>query len=80
MMEVGQHNNTPNISMADLYLLTDLFYLPYEHGKSGNSFLSEFKWLNENCQQANGDAQLFKDKVSACYWLILLHDSLAVRP
>lgn len=65
MMEVGQHNNTPNISMADLYLLTDLFYLPYEHGKSGNSFLSEFKWLNENCQQANGDAQLFKDKESS---------------
>jgi len=33
------------LSHDDLFLLTDLFCLPYEHGESGNRLLEDFHWL-----------------------------------
>ncbi|XP_065372571.1 protein O-GlcNAcase [Calliphora vicina] len=32
----------------DLYLLCDLFYLPFEHGTRGCKLLNEFNWLKAN--------------------------------
>lgn len=32
----------------DLYLLCDLFYLPFEHGNRGFKLLNEFNWLKAN--------------------------------
>lgn len=32
----------------DLYLLCDLFYLPFEHGARGLKLLVEFNWLKAN--------------------------------
>lgn len=34
--------------MEDLYLLCDLFYLPFEHGNRGFKLLNEFNWLKAN--------------------------------
>ncbi|KAM8706923.1 hypothetical protein ACLKA7_011083 [Drosophila subpalustris] len=36
------------ISLEDLSLLCDLFYLPFEHGSRGLKLLSEFQWLKVN--------------------------------
>ncbi|XP_013103451.1 protein O-GlcNAcase [Stomoxys calcitrans] len=36
------------INAHDLYLLCDLFYLPFEHGFRGYKLLNEFNWLKAN--------------------------------
>jgi len=51
-----------DITLADLYLLIDLFYLPYEHGDSSKALLEGFSWLRENSSQLNSGYQLFNDK------------------
>lgn len=40
--------NEENITVEDLYLLCDLFYLPFEHGNRGFKLLNEFNWLKAN--------------------------------
>ena len=37
-----------NLTVDDLQLLADLFYLPFEHGRHGINFLTEFNWLKVN--------------------------------
>ncbi|XP_053305820.1 protein O-GlcNAcase [Spea bombifrons] len=36
------------VTLDDLQLLADLFYLPYEHGPKGLQMLKEFQWLRAN--------------------------------
>ncbi|OCT71690.1 protein O-GlcNAcase [Xenopus laevis] len=36
------------VSLDDLQLLADVFYLPYEHGPKGVQMLKEFQWLRAN--------------------------------
>ncbi|KAG8435392.1 hypothetical protein GDO86_013371 [Hymenochirus boettgeri] len=36
------------VTLEDLQLLSDLFYLPYEHGQKGVQMLKEFQWLRAN--------------------------------
>lgn len=36
------------LTVEDLQLLADLFYLPFEHGKMGSNLLGEFNWLKMN--------------------------------
>lgn len=36
------------VSLDDLQLLADLFFLPYEHGPKGAQMLKEFQWLRAN--------------------------------
>ncbi|XP_054709720.1 protein O-GlcNAcase-like [Uloborus diversus] len=42
---------------SDVVLLSDLFYLPFEHGKQGLKILQEFHWLKSHgyllCQSSN---------------------------
>lgn len=40
--------NDSNVSIEDLWLLCDLFYLPFEHGSKGLTILNEFHWLKNN--------------------------------
>ncbi|XP_055907618.1 protein O-GlcNAcase isoform X1 [Eupeodes corollae] len=40
--------NDQVITVDDLYLLCDLFYLPFEHGSRGSKLLNEFNWLKAN--------------------------------
>ncbi|XP_055381080.1 protein O-GlcNAcase [Condylostylus longicornis] len=43
--EVSDDIGSKNISIEDIYLLCDLFYLPFEHGGRGLQILNEFNWL-----------------------------------
>ena len=36
------------LELEDLLLLTDLFYLPFEHGKKAVTIMTEFNWLKSN--------------------------------
>ncbi|KAM5142464.1 protein O-GlcNAcase [Mantella aurantiaca] len=36
------------VSLDDLQLLADMFFLPYEHGPKGAQMLKEFQWLRAN--------------------------------
>ncbi|XP_017770301.1 PREDICTED: protein O-GlcNAcase isoform X2 [Nicrophorus vespilloides] len=38
------------LTVEDLQLLSDLFYLPFEHGGQGLQLLQEFNWLKSNAQ------------------------------
>uniref|UniRef100_A0A1B0C007 Uncharacterized protein n=1 Tax=Glossina palpalis gambiensis TaxID=67801 RepID=A0A1B0C007_9MUSC len=50
MIDAGYKSSTDRakISADDLYLLCDLFYLPFEHGSRGFKLLNEFNWLKAN--------------------------------
>lgn len=37
-----------DITNEDLYLLCDLFYLPFEHGSRALQLINEFYWLKTN--------------------------------
>lgn len=37
-----------DISVGDLFLLCDLFYLPFEHGSRSLQIINEFYWLKTN--------------------------------
>ncbi|XP_042870667.1 protein O-GlcNAcase-like isoform X2 [Penaeus japonicus] len=41
-------NVEDELTVDDLQLLADLFYLPFEHGKQGLNILNEFNWLKMN--------------------------------
>ncbi|XP_076583719.1 protein O-GlcNAcase [Chaetodon auriga] len=40
------------LTLNDLKLLSDLFYLPYEHGPTARTMLQELDWLKNNSQAA----------------------------
>ncbi|XP_047433941.1 protein O-GlcNAcase isoform X2 [Mugil cephalus] len=40
------------LTLDDLKLLSDLFYLPYEHGTTARTMLQELDWLKNNSQAA----------------------------
>ncbi|XP_074601301.1 O-GlcNAcase [Brevipalpus obovatus] len=44
---ISVEDNEP-ITLEDISLLVDLFYLPFEYGSLGCSFLVEFHWLRTN--------------------------------
>ncbi|CAD6994007.1 unnamed protein product [Ceratitis capitata] len=44
-----------SITVEDLYLLCDLFYLPFEHGSRGYKLLNEFNWLKANANVLLGN-------------------------
>lgn len=48
IMAVCYRLNEQVITVEDLYLLCDLFYLPFEHGSRGFKLLNEFNWLKAN--------------------------------
>jgi len=39
---------TDPMSLEDLRVLSECFFLPYEHGKIGKSMVQKFTWLREN--------------------------------
>lgn len=47
------NDSTPeNFTLADIALIVDLFYLPFEHGRWAIDILSEFHWLKTNAATA----------------------------
>ncbi|XP_054726766.1 protein O-GlcNAcase [Anastrepha obliqua] len=45
---IPEAGSSSRITVEDLYLLCDLFYLPFEHGSRGAKLLNEFNWLKAN--------------------------------
>lgn len=45
------------LTLDDLKLLSDLFYLPYEHGRTARRMLQELDWLRKQSAAASGDTQ-----------------------
>lgn len=41
-------NENKEITADDLFLLCDLFYLPFEHGSRSLQIINEFYWLKSN--------------------------------
>ncbi|KNC31600.1 hypothetical protein FF38_12819 [Lucilia cuprina] len=65
------------MSPEDLYLLCDLFYLPFEHGTRGLKLLNEFNWLKANahvlldegkCRKSGSEAET-PTKPEVAEWL-----------
>lgn len=46
--ECEEDTKVERINLEDVSLLVDLFYLPFEYGAQGVSFLYEFYWLRTN--------------------------------
>ncbi len=47
-IEEGPHASHITFQVADLQLLSDMFYLPFEHGTKGNGIVEEYSWLRDN--------------------------------
>lgn len=43
------------LTLDDLKLLSDLFYLPYEHGPTARTMLRELDWLKNHSQAATSE-------------------------
>ncbi|XP_052863391.1 protein O-GlcNAcase [Anopheles cruzii] len=48
MAEDNKNGSEKEITAADIMLLCDLFYLPFEHGAKALQLLTEFHWLRNN--------------------------------
>lgn len=58
------------MTVDDLALLCDLFYLPFEHGGQGLQLLQEFHWLKSNAHlviEANQKKDRTKPEVIIMY-------------
>lgn len=72
-------DNSDELTVDDLQLLTDLFYLPYEHGKQGINIMNEFNWLKINSHlvidQKKDDVDSKPEVNFLCFYFILcIHD------
>lgn len=45
------------LTLDDLKLLSDLFYLPYEHGLTAKTMLQELDWLKKHSWAASGQTE-----------------------
>lgn len=46
--EIDEESRCNQLTVEDLQLLVDLFYMPFEHGPHALQFLNEFHWLKAN--------------------------------
>lgn len=53
------------LTLNDLKLLSDLFYLPYEHGPTARTMLQELDWLKSQ------SVAVESDKVMLCFYTFL---------
>lgn len=65
------------LTVEDLQLLCDLFYLPFEHGNQGLQILHDFQWLKTNSNLVAGISEADKSKpevssVRLCWYDVLL--------
>lgn len=60
--ETKHVNPDMELTIEDLHLLCDLFYLPFEHGNQGLQLLHEFQWLKTNSNLVAGIAEVDKAK------------------
>ncbi|CAF1317521.1 unnamed protein product [Adineta steineri] len=66
-MECDGHGNSLDLTIDDIRLLVELFYLPYEHGANAQQIFMNFHWLrfnyksNENLNEWRCRALLFHE-------------------
>jgi hypothetical protein len=48
IMECDGNVNTSDLTVDDIRLLVELFYLPYEHGPNAQQMFIDFYWLKFN--------------------------------
>ncbi|KAK6633028.1 hypothetical protein RUM43_012771 [Polyplax serrata] len=61
-VEAAEIKGERELTVADLTLLCDLFYLPFEHGGSGIQLLQEFHWLKTNAHVLAASGKQFSEK------------------
>lgn len=62
------------LSLDDLKLLADLFYLPYEHGQTARTMLQELAWLKNHSAEEVGPPAL--SELLQRRWVHLLSELL----
>lgn len=76
-------DNSDELTVDDLQLLTDLFYLPYEHGKQGINIMNEFNWLKINSHlvidQKKDDVDSKPEVNLLCFNFILCNHDLYLQ-
>ena len=62
-----QYEKNP-VTVSDLRLLAECFFLPYEHGNVGKDMVRKFKWLKEHAiklsRMKNKKSEEYLDKVT----------------
>ncbi|ODN00482.1 Protein O-GlcNAcase [Orchesella cincta] len=61
-------NTEQALTVEDLQLLCDLFYLPFEHGLQGLQLLHDFQWLKTNSNRVAGITEADKSKPEVAEW------------
>lgn len=64
------------LTIEDLSLLAELFYLPYEHGNKAMQMLKEFNWLRANSSVVSVNCK--RKETEKVAWLIEIN-ILALR-
>lgn len=54
------------LTLDDLKLLSDLFYLPYEHGPTARTMLQELDWLKNHSRAATAETGKVVSFVFTC--------------
>ena len=73
-MEIGEPKEKPALtplSVEDLLLLVDLFYLPYNHGQKAKQIIADFKWLKFNAikEDSQDFMELTEQEQKSKVWL-----------
>ena len=68
--DVSEHKYERRLTVEDLLLLVDFFYLPHQHGKKAVQILKEFSWLKANSIKSEelSDTESAK-KVCSDFWV-----------
>ena len=64
----GSVENVP-VTLEDINLLTDLFYLPFEHGVKAVRLLNLLHWLIDNVYAVQPDKKESKE-VGGLFWVL----------
>jgi len=73
-MEISEPKEKPALtplSVEDLLLLVDLFYLPYNHGQKAKQIIADFKWLKFNAikEDSQDFMELTEQEQKSKVWL-----------
>ena len=64
-------NKIKPVTVEDLRVLCQCFYLPYEHGKLGHEMVQRFKWLKTHCQKLSS----CKNKTTEAYMVKVCNEN-----
>ena len=65
----ASHKKEPkstDVTLSDLMLLADLFYLPCEYGEQAKHLVSEFKWLKKNAPPIHATKKKSEKVTNSC--------------